>query len=71
MRHNLFTRPTEATIMIDKNGYKIKNISESSSIIDILDDLDYDTNEIKKRLYAYIEKVISLKKKKKKISLLF
>lgn len=56
MHHNLFTHPTEATIMIDENGYKIENISESSSIIDILDDLDYDTNEIKKRLSAYIEK---------------
>ena len=65
MRHNLFTHPTEATIIIEDNGYKIKNITESSSIIDILDDLDYDTNEIKKRLNAYIEKSHLIKKDEK------
>jgi len=56
MKHNLFTHPTEATIMINENSYSIENIAESASIINILDDLDYDTYEIKKRLTAYIEK---------------
>ncbi len=65
MRHNLFTHPTEATIMIDENGYKVENISESSSIINILDDLDYDTNEIQKRLSASIEKSNFIKNDKK------
>ena len=66
MRHNLFTHPTEATIMIDEHSYKIKNLSESTSIINILDDLDYDTNEIKKRLSAYIEKIGFIKRDEKK-----
>jgi arginine decarboxylase len=56
MKHNLFTHPTEATITLDETGYQIKNIHESASIIDILDDLDYDTIEIKKRLHRFIEK---------------
>ncbi len=51
MKHNLFAHPTEATIYIDEKGYKIENLQESPSIIDILDDLEYDTNDIKKRLY--------------------
>ncbi len=65
MRHNLFTHPTEATIMIEDNGYKIENITESASIIDILDDLDYDTSDIKKRLYAHIEQSHFIKKDEK------
>ncbi len=65
MRHNLFTHPTEATIMIEDNGYKIENITESSSIIDILDDLDYDTSDIKKRLYMHIKESHFIKKDEK------
>ena len=65
MHHNLFTHPTEATILINKNSYKIENITESSSIIDILDDLDYDTDEIKNRLSLHIEKSNFIKKDEK------
>jgi len=65
MKHNLFTHPTEATIEINEAGYKIKNISKSTSIINILDDLEYDTMEIKKRLSAFIEKSHFIKLDKK------
>jgi len=65
MKHNLFTHPTEATIMIDKKGYQIKNIHESTSIIDILDDLDYDTLEVKKRLHRFIENSHLIKEEEK------
>ena len=60
MKHNLFTHPTEATIMIDKSNYTIKNVTESSSIIDILDDLDYDILKIKKTLSTLIKKSDSI-----------
>ena len=56
MNHNLFTHPTEATIMIDTLGYQIKEIKESASIINILDDLDYDTKELENRLYGFVQK---------------
>lgn len=54
MRHNLFTHPTEATIQIDENGYSISNLLEAQSILDILEDLDYDVNFIKNSLKARI-----------------
>ncbi|MFK5881913.1 MAG: biosynthetic arginine decarboxylase [Sulfurospirillum sp.] len=55
MKHNLFTHPSEATVFIDDNGYEIKNSLEAQSIIDIMEDLDYDVGEINKRLAQKIE----------------
>ncbi len=54
MNHNLFSHPTEATILIDKKGYTIEKVIQSPSIINILDDLNYDTDKIKKALYEKI-----------------
>ena len=56
MKHNLFTHPTEAVIEIDDNGYKVINLLESQSIIDIMEDLDYDIYEIQDTLNEKIEK---------------
>jgi arginine decarboxylase len=47
MKHNLFAHPNEATIIIDDDGYDIKNLKDSPSIISILDDLDYDIKNLK------------------------
>ncbi len=48
MKHNLFSAPTQININFDKNGdIKFNNIIESQKILDILDDIDYDTNHIK------------------------
>ncbi len=56
MRHNLFTHPTEAVVVFDDNGeYHIKNIIEAQNLIDVLDDLDYDTGSIDKKLKSIIE----------------
>ena len=46
MRHNLFTHPTEATVILNDDGYEIINIVEAQSIIDIIEDLDYNPKEI-------------------------
>lgn len=54
MKHNLFSHPTEATVVFDANGYKITNILESQSIKDIFDDLDYDSKFIQKTLMEKI-----------------
>ncbi len=50
MNHNLFSHPTEATVEITNNSYIIKNLVESPSIINILDDLNYDITIIQKEL---------------------
>lgn len=56
MKHNLFTHPTEAMITFDKKGnFEIKNIIEAQNLMDVLDDLDYDTQEIDKILKRRIQ----------------
>ncbi len=55
MKHNLFTHPSEATILIDDDGYEIKDSLEAQSVIDIMEDLDYDVGEINERLVQQIK----------------
>jgi len=56
MRHNLFTHPTEVTIRFDEDGdYEIDDILEAQNLIDVLDDLDYDTGKIDKALKTMID----------------
>lgn len=50
MNHNLFTKPSEYTIYIDDNNYKIANNSESKSILNILDSIGYNKDEILNKL---------------------
>lgn len=47
MRHNLFSHPTEINVVFENNAVKLEKILESQKIIDILEDIDYDTKEIK------------------------
>lgn len=47
MRHNLFSHPTEINVVFENNEVKLEKILESQKIIDILEDIDYDTKEIK------------------------
>ncbi len=55
MKHNLFTHPTEVTVVFDEEGnYSLENMVESQSILDILYDLDYDINEIQSNLKQLI-----------------
>ena len=72
MKHNLFTHPTEVTVEFDENGYTLKNMVESQSILDILYDLDYDINEVQSRLKNLIadSKLIDSNKKDKIIEIL-
>ena len=46
MRHNLFSHPTEINIVFKDGKVICEKILESQKIIDILEDIDYDTNEI-------------------------
>jgi arginine decarboxylase len=56
MRHNLFTYPNEATIEFDEDGnYKITQLFGTQTLNDILIDLDYDIEEIHRKLKILIE----------------
>jgi arginine decarboxylase len=56
MRHNLFTHPTEAVVKFDENGeFYVDSILEAQNLIDVLDDLDYDTSMLDKALKYKIE----------------
>jgi arginine decarboxylase len=50
MNHNLFTHPSEYTIKIDENSYKIVNKVESKSILNILESIGYDSSELYTKL---------------------
>lgn len=50
MRHNLFSHPTEINVIFENNEVKLENILESQKIIDILEDIDYDTKQMKEVL---------------------
>ena len=65
MKHNLFTHPTEVTIKLKENGYEVENFLEAQSINDILEDLDYNTDEISKNLNKKIQNSNSLKSSQK------
>lgn len=56
MRHNLFTHPTEVTVVFNKEGgYELKDLLESQNILDVLDDIDYDIKEIERLLKQRID----------------
>ena len=55
MRHNLFAHPTEVNIVFDNNQVKLDKILESQKILDILEDIDYDINEIQDMLIKQIK----------------
>lgn len=56
MNHNLFTHPSEYTIEIDEDGYKITNHDESKSILEVLVSIGYNKEEILNKLKSDLEK---------------
>lgn len=67
MDHNLFVHPTEATIVLKEDGgFEIKDILESQSVLDILEDMDYDVDEIQDTLNERIENSSLVDEKQKK-----
>jgi len=58
MKHNLFTHPTEASITFNEAGeYLIESLIESQSLLDVLDDLEYDTKQIQASLTHLIQHI--------------
>jgi len=46
MKHNLFAHPTEVNIVFKDNEVILEHILESQKILDVLDDIDYNTQEM-------------------------
>ncbi len=46
MNHNLFTHPSECTILINDEGYEIENFTESDNVLNILEDIGYDSSKL-------------------------
>jgi arginine decarboxylase len=46
MNHNLFTHPSECTILISDTGYEIENFTESDNVLNILEDIGYDASKL-------------------------
>ena len=67
MQHNLFTHPTEAVIEFDETGdYHIENLIDAENLMNVLDDLNYDTNELDKILKQRIEASKSISSEEKR-----
>jgi len=47
IQHNLFSHPTQINVCFKDDEYFLEEILPAQSILDILDDIDYDSNEIK------------------------
>ncbi len=56
MQHNLFTHPTEIVVTFDSEGkYQLSDTIDAQNLMDVLDDLDYDMDEIDRTLKRLIE----------------
>ena len=58
MKHNLFSHPTEVNVVFKDGEVVLEKILESQKIIDILEDIDYDTDEMRAILSKNIDKEI-------------
>jgi len=50
MNHNLFSHPTECSVIINENDYSIESINESSSLLQVISSLGYDETKILTKL---------------------
>jgi arginine decarboxylase len=66
MQHNLFTHPTEIVVGFDDEGnYQLSDVIDAQNLMDVLDDLDYDTDEIDRILKRLIEESPIMNEKQK------
>jgi len=56
MKHNLFSHPTEVNVVFKDGEVLMDQVLESQKIIDILEDIDYDTQDIKDKLKENLDK---------------
>lgn len=66
MRHNLFTHPTEISVLFDEKGdYSLENLIIAQNILDVLDDIDYDVKDMDRILKQRIEESPHIEESKK------
>ncbi len=66
MQHNLFTHPTEIVVTFDEAGaYQLSDMIDAQNLMDVLDDLDYDTDEIDRTLKRLIEESPAMDERQK------
>lgn len=66
MQHNLFTHPTEFSVVFDEKGdYEITNLVVAQNILDILDDMDYDIKDMERRLKQRLDESELLEEEKR------
>lgn len=70
MQHNLFTHPTEVIVNFDEEGnIHLDDLIEAQNLMDILDDLDYETGKIDKSLKQKIEESSLIDEEEKRVLL--
>ncbi len=70
MKHNLFTHPTEVVVNFDEAGeMHLDDLIEAQNLIDILDDLEYETGTIDKSLKQKIEESSLIDEEEKRVLL--
>jgi len=68
MKHNLFSYTNEAIVTFDNDGnYEIEFLEPTQKIREILIDLDYDIDEIERKLKSNIESAIKDEEERKEI----
>jgi len=58
MKHNLFSHPTELNIVFKDGEVVLEKILESQKIVDILEDIDYDTNKMEEILSKNLDQKV-------------
>ena len=68
VRNNLFTHPTELSVFFnqEEGSFEIENLLEAQTILDVLDDLDFDTKEIERRLKQKLDESEEIPQDEKK-----
>ena len=56
MKHNLFDKPSEVSIIFNEESYQITDLKESNTLMDIIESIGYDSRIIKNNLDKKIKK---------------
>ena len=70
MKHNLFTHPTEVVVNFDEaDEMHLDDLIEAQNLMDILDDLEYETGKMDKSLKQKIEESSLINEEEKRVLL--
>ncbi|MEA3522711.1 MAG: biosynthetic arginine decarboxylase [Campylobacterota bacterium] len=55
MQHNLFSKPNEATVILDENGFNIELLEESKDLLSVIQSVGYSAEETLRKLKQQLE----------------